>query len=331
MKLYRKILAAGVLAVGFSGCLKDDSAVISADKTINVVEFKNTANLTSPTTSKYGLLSVNIIMQPTGTYNALVSYSGPNVAPEDITVTVGNADPAILAFYNTQNKTTYAALPTANYTLPKTTVTIPKGERQVQFPISFINSDQIYAKNYVLALTITAVSGGQVISGNFGSILYLLSGINKQDGIYELHFKFAFQGVGTTTPAANDRGYDTYPVSWYYSDIQMVSASAATSTMRNLNAGTSITTAVHAATTGGLPSNIPTFIPLITFDATTNKVTAVANNTTGNARTAVINPAVTDSRYDPATNNIYVSFIVKESGKNDMVVYDTLFYKTPRP
>jgi hypothetical protein len=34
MKLYRKILAASVLAIGFSGCLKDDSAVISADKYI---------------------------------------------------------------------------------------------------------------------------------------------------------------------------------------------------------------------------------------------------------------------------------------------------------
>jgi hypothetical protein len=58
-------------------------------------------------------------MQPTGVYNALVSYSGPNVAPEDITVTVGVADPAILAFYNTQNKTTYTALPTANYHIAK--------------------------------------------------------------------------------------------------------------------------------------------------------------------------------------------------------------------
>jgi hypothetical protein len=319
MKLYRKILAASVLAVGFGGCLKDDSAVINPDKTINVVEFKNTAPLTSPTTSKYGLLSLNVIMQAAGTYNAMLSYSGPNVAPEDLSVTLGVADPAVLAFYNTQNKTTYTALPTANFALPKTTVVIPKGERTALVPMNFINTDQIFGKNYVLALSVTAVSGGQTI-GNYGTILYLLSGINKQDGIYELHFK-----MGT-----NDRGYDVTPVSWYYSDIQMVTASATTSTMRNLNAGTSITSAAHAAATGGLPAAITTFVPVLTFDATTNKVTAVANNTTTGGITAVLNPAVTDSRYDPATNNIYVSFIVKQSGKLDMIVYDTLFYKTPR-
>ncbi len=321
MKLYQQILAVSAMAIGFSGCLKDNTAVLSAEKTVNVIEFKNTANLTSPTTSKYGLLSVNLIMQATGTYNAMVSYSGPNVAPEDITVTFGDADPAVLAFYNTQNKTTYTALPTANYSFPKTSVTIPKGGRTAVIPITFTNTDQIYAKNYVLALTIKSVTGNHTISGNFGSILYLLGGINRQDGIYELHFKFG----------ANDRGYDTYPVAWYYSDIQMVTASAATSTMRNLNAGTSITSAVHAASAAGLPSSIPTFIPLITFDPTTNKVTAVSNNTTSSPRTAVLNPAVTDSRYDPATNNIYVSFIVKETGRQDMIVYDTLIFKTPRP
>jgi hypothetical protein len=337
MKLYRKILAVSAMAIGFSGCLKDDSAVMSATNTVNVIEFKNTAPLlTTSVASQYGALALNVIMQPTGSYNAMVSYSGPNVAPEDITITIAPAPASVITTYNTQNKfattsTSYVnPLPTANYTLPKTTVTIPKGERTVTVPMNFINSDQIFGKQYGLALSITAVTGGHTISGSFGSIIYFLSGINKMDGVYEQHFKFEFRAPGTTTPASNDRGYDLFPVSWYYSDVQMVTASTTGSTMRNLNAGTSITTAVHAATTGGLPSNIPTFIPLVTYDLTTNKVTAVSNNTTSSPRTAVLNTAV-DNRYDPATNNIYVSFTVKEAAKNDMLVYDTLFYKTPRP
>jgi hypothetical protein len=331
MKLYQKILAVSVLAMGFGGCLKDDSAVLSAENTINVIEFKNTAPLlTTSVTSKYGALALNVIMQPTGTYNAMVSYSGPNVAPEDITVTIGVADTSVIGTYNRQNKLTgtavYTPLPTANFALPKTTVTIPKGERTAVFPMNFINSDQIYGKGYALALTITGVTGGHTISGSFGSIIYFLSGINKQmDGVYELHFKMTFNGT-------NDRGFDTYAVPWYYSDIQMVTASTTTSTMRNLNAGTSITSAVHAASAAGLPANIATFIPLLTVDPVTNKITAVANNTTtAGTPTAKINPAVTDSRYDPATNNIYVSFIVSQTGKTDIVVNDTLLYKTPRP
>jgi hypothetical protein len=321
MKLYRKILAVSALAIGFSGCLKDDSAVLSAENTINVIEFKNTAPLTSPATSKIGQLALNVLMQPSGTYQAMISYSGPNTAPDDITITL-ESDPAVIAAYNTAVKPTtlLKVLPTTNYALPKTTVTIPKGGRTVEVPMTFINSDQIFNQNYALALTIKTVTGGHTISGNFGSIIYLLSGINKLDGIYELHFK-----MGT-----NDRGFDTYAVPWYYSDIQMVTASASTSTMRNLNAGTSITTAVHAATAGGLPSNIATFIPLLTYDAITNKITAVANNTTtAGTPTAVINTSA-DNKYDPATNNIYVSFTVKQTGKVDMLVFDTLIYKTPR-
>jgi len=306
------------MALGLGGCLKDDSAVLNPNNTTNVIEFANTANLTSPTTSKYPLLSVNVLMEANGTLNAIVNYTGAFTAPEDITVTVGESDPAVLAAYNTQNKTTYLPLPTANYTLPQKTVVIPKGGRKVFFPINLINSDQVFGKNYVLALAIKSASSG-IISGNFNNMLYLLSGINKLDGVYELHFKFG----------PNDRGYDLFPVSWYYSDVQIVTASATTGTMRNLNAGTSVTTAVHAAVTAGLPSNIPSFIPLLTYDPVTFKITAVANNTVG-SKTALLNPAVTDSRYDPVSKNVYASFILKEAGKADMIIYDTLFFKSAR-
>lgn len=159
-----------------------------------------------------------------------------------------------------------------------------------------------------------------MISGNFNTMLYLLNGINNIDGVYELHFKFG----------ANDRGYDTYPVSWYYSDVTMVTASTTTSTMRNVNAGTSVTTAVHAAVASGLPTSIAGFVPLLTIDPATSKIVNVTNNS-GGTKSTVLNPAVTDSRLDPATKNIYVSFILREAGKQDMIVYDTLFYKTPRP
>lgn len=319
MKVLKNILVISILASGFGGCLKDVSRTMDETLTNNVIEFANTANLTSPTTSKYPLLTTNIVMQPNGTYNAVISYSGLHVAPEDIKVTVGDADPAVLADYNTQNRTTYTALPSANYSLSQTTVTIPKGKNKVEFPITLINTDQIFGRNYVLALTIKSVSSG-IISGNFNTMLYLLNGINRIDGVYELHFKFA----------ANDRGYDTYPVSWYYSDVTMVTASATTSTMRNINAGTSVTTAVHAAVANGLPTSISAFVPLLTIDPVTSKITSVSNNS-GGAKSAIINPAVTDNRFDPVTRNIYVSFILREAGRQDMIVYDTLFYKTPRP
>lgn len=319
MKVLRNILIIGAMSSGLGGCLKDVSRTMDETLTNNVIEFANTANLTSPTTSKYPLLTTNILMQPNGTYNAVISYSGLHVAPEDIKVTVGDADPAVLAAYNTQNRTSYTALPSTNYSFPQTTVTIPKGKNKVEFPIALTNTDQIFGRNYVLALAIKSASSG-IISGNFNTMLYLMNGVNSIDGIYELHFKFG----------ANDRGYDTYPVSWYYSDVTMVTASTTTSTMRNANAGTSVTTAVHAAVANGLPTSISAFVPLLTIDPVTSKITNVTNNS-GGAKSAVLNPAVTDNRLDPVTKNIYVSFILREAGRQDMVVYDTLFFKTRRP
>ncbi len=318
MKLFNKIIILSLFTTLFTGCLKDDSAIINPANTQNVIEFANTANLTSPTTSKYPLLSVNIIMQNTGTYNAVVSYSGANNAPEDITVEVVGADPAILTAYNTQNKTTYLPLPAANYSFPQTKVVIPRGQRQVNFPITLLNTDSLFGKNYVLGLSIKSASSG-IISGNFNNILYLMTGINKNDGIYLLKYKFG----------ANDRNYDVTPVTWYYSDVTLVTASKNTVTLRNLNAGTSVTTGTHAAQSLGIPTSIAGFVPLLTFDLASNAITLVSNNS-GGAKTTNLDPSVTTSRFDPVSKSVFLSMILKEAGKADMVINDTLIFQTLR-
>lgn len=302
----------------FTSCLKDES-LMDPDKTENVIEFANTANLTSPTTSKLPLLSVNIIMDPNTTYNAAVSYSGAHTAPQDITVEVGVADASVVTSYNTMNNRTganaYVMIPSNQFTLPKTSVVIPKGQRRVDFPIVFPTPDQLYGKNYVLPLTIKSASSG-IISGNFNTMLYLLTGINRMDASYLQKFRFG----------ANDRGYDLTANSWFYADALMVTTSPTTAVLRNPYTGASNN---HAAVASGLPTFISAFIPQFTIDLATNKITNITNSSTG-TKTAVPNPAVTDNRYDPATKNIYASFIIKEAGRADMIVYDTLVYKAPR-
>ncbi len=156
-------------------------------------------------------------------------------------------------------------------------------------------------------------------------MLYLITGVSKLDGVYELHYKFDY-----LNGLANDRGYDLFPTPWYYSDIQMLTQSTTTSALVNLNAGTTATAGVHAATAAGLPSNIPTTVPLLTFDPATYKVTSIKNNVTTSTRTLTMVTAY-DNRMDKTTGNIYVQFDLTESGKNSMRVTDTLLYKTPRP
>jgi hypothetical protein len=319
MKLYKKILAFSVMAICFTSCLKDDSNVLDPAKTENVIEFANTANLTSPTTSRLPLLTVNIVMDPGNTYNAAVSYSGANNAPQDITVEVGVADAAVVTAYNTQNSRTYVMLPSNLYTLPVTKVVIPKGSRRVDFPINFATPDQLYGKNYVLPLVIKSASYGQ-ISGNFHTMLYLLNGVNRYDGIFTLKYRFG----------ANDRNYDLATTTWFYSDVQLVTTSATTAVLRNLNAASPFP---HVAVSAGLPTSISNLVPQFTFDLATNKITTISNSvaaTSTQTKTAVANPAVTDNRFDPATKNVFASFILKETGKADMIINDTLIYKTPR-
>ena len=317
MKLYKRIAAFTIMASCFTSCLKDDSNLLDPNKTENVIEFANTANLTSPTTSKYPLLTVNITMDPNAVYNAAVSYSGAHEAAQDITVEVGVADASVLAFYKSQvaAAASYTMIPSNLYTLGVTKVVIPKGSRRVNLPINFPNPDQLYNKNYVLPLTIKSVSSGTV-SGNFSTMLYLLNGVNRYDGVYTLKFRFG----------ANDRNYDQATTTWYYSDVQLVTNGLTTNILRNLNASSPYP---HAAVTTGLPTNIASFTPQLTFDPATNKITAITNSVSG-TKTAAPNAAVTDNRFDPATKNVYASFILKETGRSDMIINDTLIYKSPR-
>jgi len=43
-----------------------------------------------------------------------------------------------------------------------------------------------------------------------------------------------------------------------------------------------------------------------------------------------LNPAVTDSRYDPATQTIYAAYEMTQNGRPNQFIYDTLVYRGPR-
>jgi len=317
MKSIKIFFIAVLLAASLTSCLKDDSNLLDPEKTQNVLEFANSANLTSPTTSKYPLLTINVVMDAPGIHNAIVRYSGAHDAAQEITVEVDVADPAVFSTYKSQVSaaSSYVLIPSNLFTLPNKTVVIPKGKREVILPIQFPNPDQLYGKNYVLALTIKSGSTG-IISGNFGTMLYLINGINRFDGVYTLKYRFG----------PNDRNYDVNTTTWYFSDVNIFTTGTTTATLRNLNVSSPYP---HPATTGGLPTSITGFTPQFTFELTTNKITNITNSVSG-TKTAVPNPAVTDNRFDPATKTVYASFILKESGKADMIINDTLIYRSPR-
>jgi hypothetical protein len=243
-----------------------------------------------------------------------VSYDYVDPAAADIsaTVTVNNTlltDPAVIP------------LPTAAYTLPSNSITIKAGSRaSSQFILALNTSTLDPTKKYGIGFSLTAVSKtGVVIPANLKNAVYVFSLKNKFDGVYKLSFSMA--------PATDrDQGWKgpyTYP-----NDIQLITTGPNSVVMFNTAyaAGDN-----HPLMTPGV-SGFGSTRPLFTFDEN-NKLISVTNDfpNPANGRAFALNPAVTTSRYDPATKTIYAAFIMNQPGFQPLPIYDTIKFSKARP
>lgn len=178
-----KILMFGALVISLSSCLK--TAVMNTDPAFasNVIELANTGDnyTTSGIAGFYSDLG-SVKVGGSKSFNVNVHYTGPGVAPEDITVTLA-PDQASLDAYNTKNGTTKVIPPSTVYSFP-TSVVIAKGTSQttVQATVT-VTAAFDFSKAYALPIKITKASTG-TISGNFGVAVYSFGVRNEYDGIY---------------------------------------------------------------------------------------------------------------------------------------------------
>lgn len=175
-----KIAGLFLFGIAVTSCLKDEMT-LDPDNSTNVVEFKNPSSFVSPSGSTYSLYSQSFDLADEADYPVTVSYSGANVAPEDITITLG-VDTAAVTQYNTEQEEAFDAITPDLYTIPAS-VTIPKGQRTAQVVIKLKPSKFDFAKNYVLPIRIVSASTG-VVSGNFGTILLGVKAKNIYDATY---------------------------------------------------------------------------------------------------------------------------------------------------
>lgn len=168
------------LATVASSCLKDD-ITLDPNNSVNVIEFKNPGNFASPSGSKYALYAAAFDFAPETAYPVMVSYSGANVAPEDITVTIG-LNTAAIAQYNKEQEKKFDLIPANLYTVP-TTVIIPKGKRTAMVDLKIKTDKLPFDKSLVLPLQIASASSG-IVSGNFETILINIIPKNPYDGIF---------------------------------------------------------------------------------------------------------------------------------------------------
>ena len=289
----------------------------------NIVEFANTGDNVAAAASVHPRFNTDLgtlAANQTITFPVNVSYSGIDVAPQDITVNL-EISAAGLATFNTQNNTTYVIPDAAIFKLP-TSVVIPKGQRQASIQVSVTNNSSFdFAKRYAIPVKISSATIG-TISKNFGFAVYSFGARNYLDGDYTMKIKttgWAAYGIesgiertwpskiGLATNGANSVTINNYHRSGDH--LQPAFADGASAT------------AFGAAT------------PLYVFDMATNKLSNVVNQDPddGRGRAFAMNPAVTDSRYDPATKTIYGSYFLKQTGRPNMQIDVVFTYSGPRP
>jgi hypothetical protein len=309
MKQSKIILLFSALIFGLTGCIKDGDMNIDPSKgTPNVVEFENTGDNVAGATSTYPRFNSDLGVIKDGEsvkFNVNVSYSGVEVAPQDISVNV-EIDPSALIKFNSENGTNYVVPPTAIFTMP-TSLVIKKGERIASMEVTVTsNSSFNFNDNYALPLKISSASLG-TISSNFGKAFYSFSARNDYDGIYIMEATAPM--VDVVSPGLT--GY--YPLT-----MSLITYSGNSIALYD-GKGYFSKGFYHPISSGPDVSAYGTFSPVFFFDAT-GKITSITNyfgqNAGGNKRSAELDPAgVNQATFnaDGKVKSFEVSYIMTQS------------------
>jgi len=313
MKNILKIgLFATVASTLFASCLKDTPVTDYSESAIKPVVLIPNGNY--PAVNQAAIIAFEAADTPSIlNIKVRVSWSKPLGKP--LTVTIAK-NSALITSHNTQFGTNYQELGATSWSLDSYSVTIDADKNEATFPLKIFTSKVDLSKENMLAFTITDASG-ETISSNYKNILLPIGVKNRFDGIWDLTIKSV--GWGAYGIADNQ--------TFHWGEFQLITAGVNSVTTENgFNSAL-----LPAFTASGGATQFGATAPRFTFDAT-NKLVAVKNDIPddGRGRVLVMNPAVTDSRYDAATKKMYLSFIMKQNGRPDQFFYDTLSYIGPR-
>lgn len=316
-----KVFALSVLIFSLSSCLKESNMNIDPSKgPKNVVEFANTGSNLAGSSSTYPRFNTDlgsVAAGASGSFNVNLSYSGVDVAPSDITVTIAE-DESALETYNSENGTSFELPPASVVSFP-TTAVIKKGTRLGQISVTVtVTNDFNFDADYALPLSISAASTGTV-SSNFGKALYSFSARNSYDGVYDVTGTF----VDLTNP--NFVGY--YPKS-----ISLVTNGSTGVSYYDNDLG-DFGYLFDTDGTGSL-SYFGNWAPVFKFDANGN-VISVSNYYSDpaprsrNSQLDTTTPGVVN-KYDPATKTLDVNYFMIQSGKIRLKIHEVYTYNGPR-
>ena len=301
-----------MLVVSLSGCLKDQGYEdgeygtitnrTTGKKFISIPLAANKPNVVG-VEAKVGFQDINLFK---------FSYDYQSPADADIPVTVAQDNALVTAL-----DPTIVLLPANAYQIVNLTTTIKAGQVISDPFVVRLNTELLDpTKKYGIAFRITDVPAGVQKSTNLNEAIFAFTIKNKYDGIYS--FRCRMDHPADRDPAWN-RGVWSYPY-----DIHLVTTGPNSVKMFN----TAFAAGFHPLVTTGV-SGFGSTEPNFVFDASDRLIDCF--NGVAGARTFKLNPAVTNSRYDPATKTLYAAIMMGQTGFADIPIFDTLVFIKPRP
>ena len=305
--LYKISALLGVTAIVFfaASCLKDDRFV-DFSKVSTVVELLDAAP------GGAGVVQAPLVASALpDTIWVRVNQTGQFALDKDLTVTLAIGTAADLAVYNAD--TLHAPgemLPdSALLPLPSTTLVIPKGKRAGSWPILVASGEVDLTHNFILPVKITDAQG-QIISGNFGLILFHVTVKNIYDGQYHsIGDRWSFAAAADWPGDYPPTGWVSHPT-WDFPSTHIGTVDATTSSVHVGNSD------------GGFGTMNITVNP-------DNTVTIASTGDTGVANLVPLSPAPGPSTYDPATGTFTLYYMYTNASGTFRILHDVLVYVGP--
>lgn len=301
-----------------TSCLKDDS---QPDFTQNKPIIELPIGTSASNAGGNSIAAAFTVSTTPSDYLVWVNYAAPDANDKDVTVTLA-VDTSAVTKFNSANGTKYTALPASAYTLASNKIVIPAGQRKIQFPVK-INTANIAdpTKTYAFPLTIVD-GGGFTVSGNFGTLVTIISLKNKWDGIYTVTGTLTDQTVSTIT--------GKYPRTF-----QLITQGG--NTVAVYDPGANGGSFAHGILSGGSDSYYGNFSPVFTVDQSTNKLTAAVNyygQPASNGRAARLDisgvNAFTMSEDGTKPVSLKVKYVMIQNGSDRTFFDETWTYTSAR-
>jgi hypothetical protein len=316
------LIMAAIFAFFITGCLKDQQfedgqTQAFAGSQTQVISL----GINTRSAANNASIAVSNILVDTTMDFLPVELGGPNNAGQDIHITIDTSS-ALVDSLNAANDA--SGIGNDDYVFPSgitivnNVVTIKKGSRVGYLQIKFVPHDQIGLDVAMGFLIKSVAEPGYTISGNLSTGTLAIIIKNKYDGKYNLR--------------EYTSGWSAYSiadgVSYNWPSTVIFASTGSNSNLITTNEAGSAQ--VGFSPSGGILS-FGAATPQYDFDPATDNLKAIDNLTPDSRNRAFTpNAAVTTSRWDSQTGNIYISYYMSQNGRPNMLINDTLTYVGPR-